>query len=191
VRLTARIRARLAGSAGYTLVELLTVLAILGVVLGGIVALFTAGSAADADMNRRYQAQSNARLALDRMRRDAHQACGIAAGYTSSSVTLLAYDASVPPVCQTATFTWCTLGSGTRFALYRMTGAVACATSGGKYSDFLTTGGAFTYTPQNSPAGTYTLARLHVDLQVNLTPTKTTDSYRLVDDIAFRNSPRS
>ena len=175
---------------GYTLVELLTVLAILGTVLTGIVAMFTAGSNADAQMNRRYRAQYNARLALDRLRRDAHSACGIANGYTSSSVTLLAYDASNPPVCQSATFTWCTLGSGTQYSLYRLSGASACATSGAKYANFLTTGALFTYTPQNTPASTYTLARLHVDLPVNLTPTNPTTSYRLVDDVAFRNSPR-
>lgn len=175
---------------GYTLVELLTVLAILGTVLTGIVAMFTAGSNADAAMNRRYSAQSNARLALDRLRRDAHSACGIATGYTSSAVTLLAYDTSTPPVCQAATFTWCTIGSGTRYALYRLSGASACATTGAKYADYLTTNALFAFTPKNTPAGTYTLARLHVDLPVNLTPTNTTTAYRLVDDVAFRNSPR-
>ena len=187
---TGPLRGRAADAAGYTVIELLTVMAILGIVLGGIVTLFTAGSNADADMNRRYRAQYNARLALDRLRRDGHSACGLAAGYSATAVTLYAYDSSTPPVCSRATYTWCTIGSSSRFALYRLPGAVACS-AGPKYADWLTTGSVFTFTPQNTPAGTYTLARLHVDLRVNLVPTKTTDSYRLVDDIAFRNSPRS
>jgi prepilin-type N-terminal cleavage/methylation domain-containing protein len=178
------------GEGGYSLIELLTTMAILSVVLGGITTLFVAGSNADSDLNRRYQAQTAARLALDRIRRDGHAACGLATGYSASKVTLLAWDTSTPPVCATPTRTWCTLGSGTRYALYRLTGAVAC-TAGPKYADYLTSGSLFSFTTQNSPAGSYTLARLHVDFPVNLTPAKTVNAYRLVDDIAFRNSPRS
>lgn len=176
---------------GYSLIELLTTMAILSVVLGGLTSLFVAGSNADANLNRRYQAQSNSRLALDRIRRDGHGACGLATGYSATLVTLMQWDNSqTPPTCTTATITWCTIGSGTRYALYRLTGAVAC-TAGPKYADYLTTGNVFSYTPQNTPAGLYALARLHVDLQVNLTPSQTVNAYRLVDDIAFRNSPRS
>ena len=69
-------------------------------------------------------------------------------------------------------------------------GAVGCS-AGPKFADWLTVGTVFTFSAQNTPAGTYTLARLHVDFPINLTPTKTTDAYRLVDDVAFRNSPRS
>jgi hypothetical protein len=36
--------------------------------------------------------------------------------------------------------------------------------------------------------GAYSVPRLHVDLTINRT--KATRSYRLVDDIAFRNGPR-
>lgn len=171
---------------GYSLIELLTTMAILSVILGGVVTLFVAGSNADADMNRRYRAQYNARLALDRLRRDAHGACGLATGYTSSSVTLYQYSGGA---CSSATFTWCTIGSGTRYALYRNSGTT-CAV-GPRYADYLTTGAVFTYTPQNTPSGTYTLARLTADFQINLTPTKTVNAYRLRDDVAFRNSPRS
>ena len=38
---------QLAGEAGYSLVEMVTVMAILGVVLGGVVMVFTAGIKAD------------------------------------------------------------------------------------------------------------------------------------------------
>ena len=188
---TGPLRGRAASAAGYSLIELLTTMAILSVVLGGIVSLFVAGSNADADMTKRYQAQYNARLALDRLRRDAHSACGLAAGYSASLVTLESWDNSVTPAtCTVATYTWCTTGSASRFQLYRLPGAVAC-TAGPKFGDWLTSGSIFTFTAQNTPAGMYTLARLHVDLPVNLTPAKPNGAYRLVDDIALRNSPRS
>ena len=99
-------------------------------------------------------------------------------------------DSQSPATCTIPTVTWCTLGSGSRYALYRLSGAVGCS-AGPKFADWLTVGTVFTFSAQNTPAGTYTLARLHVDFPINLTPTKTTDAYRLVDDVAFRNSPRS
>ena len=37
-----------------------------------LVSLFTSGAKAELDMNRRFEAQQNARLALDRMRRELH-----------------------------------------------------------------------------------------------------------------------
>ena len=78
-----RLLRRLRGESGYSLVELLTVMAILGVVLGGLTALFVGGSNAQLDMNRRFEAQQAARLALDKMRREVH--CASAA--TTSPAT--------------------------------------------------------------------------------------------------------
>jgi type II secretory pathway pseudopilin PulG len=173
---------------GITIVELITVMAILGTVVGGVLALFTAGLNSDADLNRRFQSQSDARTALDRMRRDAHSACGVASGYTSSSVTLV-YPAD-SCASGTSSVSWCTGGSGTRYKIYRKAGST-CSASGPTYADYVTTGSVFTYVPQNTPAGSYTLARLHVDVPVNRKPTKSLDKYELVDDLVFRNSPRS
>ena len=70
---------RLRGDRGYTLVELLVVLAIFTTVVTALVSLFTSGAKAELDMNRRFEAQQNARLALDRMRRELHCASGITA----------------------------------------------------------------------------------------------------------------
>jgi prepilin-type N-terminal cleavage/methylation domain-containing protein len=50
---------------GYSLIELLQVTAILGVVLTGLTALFLQATKAELDMNRRFQAQQSARLAVD------------------------------------------------------------------------------------------------------------------------------
>ena len=70
------VRARVREEAGYTLFELLTVLAIMGVVLTGLTTSFAAGLNAEAGTIRRAQAQQNARLALGRMRTDIHCASG-------------------------------------------------------------------------------------------------------------------
>ena len=83
---------RLRGDRGYTLVELLVVLAIFTTVVTALVSLFTSGAKAELDMNRRFEAQQNARLALDRMRRELHCASGITAtpntAVSSITVTL-------------------------------------------------------------------------------------------------------
>lgn len=173
---------------GMSVVEMLTVMVILGVVLGGVVSLFTAGLNSDADLNRRFQSQTDARTALDRMRRDAHAACGVTGGYSTASVTFVFPANSC--ASGTSSISWCTSGSGTRYKLYR-TASATCSVTGPMYADYLTTGSVFTYVAQNTPAGSYTLARLHVDVPVNRLPSRSTDKYELVDDLVFRNSPRS
>ena len=64
------LRGRVAGQAGYTLLELLMVLAILGTVTGAITTLFIQATNAEFEMNRRFQAQQAARIAIDKMRRE-------------------------------------------------------------------------------------------------------------------------
>ena len=63
---------RLRGERGYTLVEMLTVMVIMGVVMSGLTTVFVHASNSEADMNTRFQAQLTARLALDKMRREVH-----------------------------------------------------------------------------------------------------------------------
>lgn len=183
-------RHRLAGESGYTLVELLVVMVILILVVSSLTTVFMSGSKAEARLNNRFQAQSNARVALDRMRREIHNACGV--GTTATNLVQLAF----PPNCPTggsvtATVTYCTSGSASRYGLYRIGSASATCTNGVKLVDFLTSGTPFAYTARNTPSGSYLLARLHVDLQINVTPTQTANRYRLIDDIVFRNSARS
>ena len=64
--------AALRREAGYSLVEMITVMAIMSIVLGGITQVFTSASKADIDMSNRFQAQQNTRLALDKLRADTH-----------------------------------------------------------------------------------------------------------------------
>lgn len=184
---------RLADERGFTLVELVTSMGILLVVMAGITALFVSGTRAQSDLGRRFQAQTELRIGLDKLRRDVHGACSaydastgapLATGATPTAVTLY-----VPPSCGAAdAITWCVQGSGTRFALYRAAPATTCA-GGVRYADYLTTSAIFTYTAFNVPAGSYTSARLHVHLPDNVQGGGP-GTYTLDDDLVFRNSPR-
>jgi prepilin-type N-terminal cleavage/methylation domain-containing protein len=199
-----RRRLRLRSEGGYSLVEMLTVLLIMGIVMGGLTTLFVQGSNAEVDMNARFQAQTEARVGLDRFRRDAHTACAASTSPASGAAWSITLTFRNGGTCSASTTynTWCTRsvgGSTTRFALYRVVGSSSCGSSGGtKYMDYLTpTSGAatcgsptalcvFTFTGQSITS----LASVHVDLPVNARPTKTVETYEVVDDIVLRNSCR-
>ena len=175
-------RLPIAGERAYTLIEMLTVLVIFGTVMTALMALFVQGTNAELDMNNRFQAQQDARLALDKIRREAHCASAVTVASTSS-VTL-----SLPSFCPTGngSVTWCTVSLGTsRYGLYRKTGA-ACDSTGIRWADHLTTANVFTYAAQSSTS----LAKLSVDFPINVKPSRTVDTYELKDDIVLRNSLR-
>jgi type II secretory pathway pseudopilin PulG len=163
-------------------IELLIVMVILATVMGSLTTLFVQASSAELDLNNRFQAQQNARLALDRIRRETHCASQASVA-TSSSVTL-----TLASYCPTGngSVTWCTVGSGSRYGLYRKAGAT-CDATGVRWADYLTSGAVFGYTAQ-SPT---TLAKLRIDFPINVKPTKSVQSYELVDEIVLRNSVRS
>ena len=71
------LRRIMGGQHGYSLIELLVTMVILVIVLGSLTTVFVSGSSAEASLNRRFQAQQNARLGLDRIRTDIH--CATAA----------------------------------------------------------------------------------------------------------------
>ena len=72
-----RLLGRLRREDGYTLVELITVMAILGIVLAPLSSSFASGMVAQASQNRREQAYANARVALQRLRLDVHCASAV------------------------------------------------------------------------------------------------------------------
>jgi prepilin-type N-terminal cleavage/methylation domain-containing protein len=95
---------------GLTLTELLVVLAILGTVLAGLTVLLTSALRTQTDQTNRIQAQQDARLGLDKLRREIHCASTVTApsGYPSSAVTI-----TLGSYCPTTggaatTVTWCT-----------------------------------------------------------------------------------
>ncbi|MDQ2983086.1 MAG: prepilin-type N-terminal cleavage/methylation domain-containing protein [Actinomycetota bacterium] len=170
---------------GYTLVEMLMVMVILGIVMNGVTVLFISATRAEVDMNSRFQAQQAARVALDKVRREVHCADAATPAGASSSVTL-----TLPSYCKTysgsASVTWCTrIVSTGRYGLYRVNGATCVG--GVKWADYLTLSSTFNFTAQT----TTSLAKLHVDFPVNVTPNRSTNAYELVDDIVLRNTKRS
>lgn len=173
---------------GYSLIEMLTVLVILGLVTGAITALFVQGSSAQLEMNKRFQAQSDARIALDRIRREVHCAKLISPTGVSTSVVL-----TMQEQCKGGTpgagdwyVTWCVLGSGTRYAIYRSR-TDPCNTSDARFADYLTRQQLFTFTAQS----TSSLAKLRVELPVDVNTRDGSRGYELADDIVLRNSTRS
>jgi type II secretory pathway pseudopilin PulG len=169
----------LARESGYSLVELLQVMVILTVVLAAIMAVFVRAMNAEVSMNRRFQAQQEARLAVDRMRREIHCARLITPTGTSASIVV-----TLPKGCPatggseiTVTYATQPVGAG-RWDLRR---------NGVRVADFITASTVFTYTAQS----TSTLARLRVDLPVNPNPADTGKIWRLVADIVLRNSTRT
>jgi prepilin-type N-terminal cleavage/methylation domain-containing protein len=175
---------RLSNESGYSLVELLTAMAILSFIVGGITTLFVQGSNAEIDMNRRFVAQQETRVAMDKLRRDAH--CSSKAIKPTSTTFVLLNDP-----CQTGgAVSWCTVQIGTTgvYKLYRSTTATCNATSTAYAENLVNAGGAvFTYTQQSTDG----LAKLRVDLKSNSKPTMAMETYRLVDDVVFRNSSRA
>jgi prepilin-type N-terminal cleavage/methylation domain-containing protein len=173
---------RLSREGGYSLIELLVSMSILSVVITGITTLFVQGSNAEVDMNRRYQAQQQARVAMDKLRRDAH--CSSAVIKPNSSTMLILND----PCVTGGSVSWCTLASGSVYKLYRSTTATCDATSI-PYADSIVTagGGVFTYVQQS----TLSLAKVSVDMTVNLKPSMAMENYQLKDDMVLRNSTRT
>jgi prepilin-type N-terminal cleavage/methylation domain-containing protein len=172
----------LRGQRGYALTELLTVLVILTIVLGGLTALFVSATRAEVDMQKRFDAQQEARLAMDALRREVHCASGISPTVPSSTVTLT-LPSGCPSSFGSTSVTWCTVPVATsRYELYRTPGAT-CG-SGKRYADYLTLANAFSYTAPT----TESRAKLHVEFPVDVDLGDTISSYTLVDDLVLRNT---
>jgi prepilin-type N-terminal cleavage/methylation domain-containing protein len=122
---------------GFTLTEMIVVLAILGTVLAALVGAFTSASRHQIDLTRRENAYANARLALQRMRADIHCAGGSPSvdqnAFGGFTLTLTenhqGQDAWCPGVIPAGSTTngvqWCTVqhsGSTTRWVLFRFLG---------------------------------------------------------------------
>jgi prepilin-type N-terminal cleavage/methylation domain-containing protein len=179
----------LRGQAGYSLVEMMTVMAILSVILTGLTTLFVQGTNSQRDLNSRFEAQQQVRLALDKLRREIHCAKeGETSGGTGAAaeVTL-----RLPAQCPTAggvqsDVRWCAVNvAASRYALYRMVGAT-CNATGVKWADYLTQATLFDFQTQ----ATTQRARLRVELPVDVKVDDATPAYRLCDVIVLRNSGR-
>ena len=175
-------------SRGYTLIELIVVLSIFTIVVTALVQLFTSGARAELDMNRRFQAQQGARLALDRMRRELHCASSITPGTdTDGDGNVASITVALPSQCPSAKGVAITVVYDTslvatnRYKVRRTQG-----TSVVPIADYITNHDPFKYTAPS----TSTRGLLHVDFPVNVYPNEGWKQWRLVDDIVLRNTLR-
>jgi prepilin-type N-terminal cleavage/methylation domain-containing protein len=180
---------------GYSMIELLVVMAIMGVVVGGLTTVFVSGSKAELDMNMRFSAQQNARMALSQLRNDLHISCDVDASTAGQLLLYPSAGSSTTPTCAgTANIVWCTAASpsnSARYALYQASAATCASPPAGKlFTDYLTTNALFT---RNAPAsGSKQRMSVTVDLPVNTNKARsastTVDRYELKDTIVLRNS---
>ena len=124
---------------------MLVVLAILGVILAGMTQLFTSALKSQNDQTNRTQAQTDARLGLDKLRREIHCANGLTSSGSASSITI-----TLGSYCPTAggaaaTVTWCTkdkngvsppVAGAQPYTLWRYTGTT-CSGTGTKWASNL------------------------------------------------------
>lgn len=161
---------------------------ILGTLVGSLVTLFTSGAKAEADLNRRFQAQTEARLALDLFRREVHNACEVTlSGFDSATgryttATLKTLQSTPEVSCFPVSATWCVVGTTPPYSLYRQAGS-SCDASGVRRGTELTQKGVFTVL-----TATKRLPRVGFDLTVNTRPAESRLAYRLEDAIVLRNA---
>jgi prepilin-type N-terminal cleavage/methylation domain-containing protein len=177
-----------------TLIELLTTMAILGVVLTGILGVSISGLHATTDLNQRFQAQQDGRLALTKMRNDVETSCSaatvqlngsaVAAGTAGDTVTL--DDTCINGGQQV---TWCATSSNgsAPFTLYRQVGAACAANTGVMEAQFLTTKADFTSV---ITTGKHPQLTVNLPLDANLRPGRAAnqDLYTLNDTMMLRNA---
>jgi type II secretory pathway pseudopilin PulG len=189
-----------------TLVELLTTMAILGIVMTGILVMFTSGLRAETDMNNRFRAQQNARLALSALRNEIGSACsasvGTVTGETVGSQLTLVLPNQNPTgginACSSGTTTvlWCAASPtlAAPYSLYRSTGATCSSSSGVKRVGSLKCAGA-TAAPNACTAvfaktiSSSTRPAVTVTFPVEANLTNNHGLYTLSDTLTVRNSP--
>ena len=184
-----------------TLIELLWTLGILAFVMSAIIAVFVSGLHSEFDMNQRFQAQQEARLALQTMRTDLRSACTATVSSSSATVT---NDIVVLGFCSNSTTTWSSTpvsyttwcarnegGTPVHYGLYRESandpgpGGCATGTAGIREADWLRTA-ANTFTPVPPTSGLR--PELTVSVPVDAYPKNSTGVYKLADTILLRNA---
>lgn len=188
-----------------TLIELLTTMSILGLVLTGIIGMFVSGLTAVTDLNTRFQAQQNARLALSSLRNEIGSACSVAVGAvaneTSGSQLALVLPNGSPTAgasaCSSGTTTviWCAASANyaAPFGLYRSTGASCSSSSGVKRAGSLKCAGlplsgCTTAVFQRNTASSTSRPTVTVTFPVEANLTNNKGLYTLSDTITARNA---
>jgi prepilin-type N-terminal cleavage/methylation domain-containing protein len=168
-------RGRLQAESGFSLVELIITMVVMGIVMGGLVNIFTSGERASADATARMTSQQSVRVAFDRLEYDAR--CASTATILSSGAGVAL---SLPAQCAHATgnVAWC-VNSG---LLVRLTGTT-CSGTAQTYVDSVTSATPFAcYSPV-----TGSTPQLKVILTVNPS-TRNSDKTSATDYITMRNA---
>jgi prepilin-type N-terminal cleavage/methylation domain-containing protein len=188
MRLLGSLRARLSEEEGFTLIELVTVCALMGIVMTGAVNMLVSGQRATSDGQARLTAQQNIQIAFARLEYDARCASGATllnkTGSNGAGVYLvLPSSGSTPCTHASGNVTWCV----TSGSLVRTTGTTCSATTNqNTFVSSLTTSTPFScYSPT-----TNALPQLKVVLTVNST-THSSDASSGTDYITLHNAPRS
>ena len=168
---------RLGDESGFTLVEMMITLFLLGVLLAALSQAFASGLRASSDSSSRVSGQEMLRTSLDRLEFEARCASGATLGGSGASVEL-----SLPTQCTHAagTFTWCVTGGQlVRYA------ATTCTGTGDVFASNVTTP-----TPFSVITASGLLPRLQISLAVNTTG-RASDAASVTDVIAMRNDART
>lgn len=159
---------------GFTLIELVVVMTLLGLVMAGLSSLFLQGLHTSSTTNDILASQTQVHLALDRLEyetRCASQATRVSSG---AGVTL-----TLPSQCMnaTGTITWCVTGG----SLVRYSGSSSCSGTGQTMATNISSATPFSCI---STVGDYP------ELQIALTAQtqSTNDTVSATDQIAMRNA---
>jgi prepilin-type N-terminal cleavage/methylation domain-containing protein len=173
--MTQRLLRRLpADQRGFTLVELLVTMVLLGVVMGGLAEIFISGSRTSYVLNSNLSAQESVRVGLSRLEYEGR--CG-------SSATILSSGAGVafalPTVCShvSPVVSWCVVGGVLKRYL-----SATCGGTGVPFADSITSP-----TPFSLQIDTGDLQEVLVNLSANPTGMGG-GSFSISDSITLRNS---
>jgi prepilin-type N-terminal cleavage/methylation domain-containing protein len=192
---------------GFTVFEMAVVMAILGTVLASLSTVFVSGTRAQLNNNNRFQAQQSARLGIEALRLDAHNACAVNVATGGGAIVFASVPLGDPTKCGAVAasasypkITWCALQSpslSTAYALYRSTvnnstaASIQCTAANGVLkADRLTTNtGLFGLTACASSTicpGQFTT--LSVSLPVSFKTGTFGAPYTLSETLALRNA---
>jgi prepilin-type N-terminal cleavage/methylation domain-containing protein len=188
MRLLDSLRARVRDEAGFTLVELVTTCAVMGVVMAGTVNILVSGERASSDGQARLTAQQNIQLAFTRLEYDARCASSATllnkSGSNGAGVYISLPSATTNPTnpCSHASgdVTWCV----TSGSLVRTTGTTCSATTNqDTFISSVTSSTPFScYSPVSG-----SLPQLKIVLGVNST-THSSDAVSGTDYITLHNA---
>lgn len=207
----ARIRARLASEAGFTLTELLITLVLMGIVMGAVTTSFASAFTGEARAISEATNEENARLALHRLRMDihcAHEANGATPNPSGDGGFTFVLTEYVDPVTHVQAcprlalgteadgsrsewVSWCTIRVGNdanRYQLYRENLRECDGADSTFMVDYITKPNIWDTKENCAPSGWQQY--VGIDLVTNTDPGSSVYAYDLRDSIGLRNSAR-